>query len=264
VKWQTGASRIVEALQHGGVRCVFGLPGTQTLELFEALRQSGLRTVVATNELSSAFMAGGWARVTGEPGVLLTISGPGFTWALTGVAEARLDSVPLLHIAGAPPTDISVERSFRQQELPEAAIAAPLVKGVIDADSYSDPAAAVLDALLLARSGEPGPVLVQISSSTLGGNLTIPISVLNRPSLPATGCDEIEAVCSRLRSARRSIFMVGQGTNAYADHLRVLVELVQAPLITTPSARCGGSSRPTARGMRSGPSAWPRPPRSRC
>src|ERR1700704_4685410 len=98
VKWQTGASRMVEALQQGGVRCVFGLPGTQMLELFEALRQSGLRTVIATNELAAAFMAGGWARVTGTAGILVTISGPGFTWALTGIAEARLDSVPLIHI----------------------------------------------------------------------------------------------------------------------------------------------------------------------
>jgi acetolactate synthase-1/2/3 large subunit len=235
VKWQTGASRIVEALQHGGVRCVFGLPGTQTLELFEALRQSGLRTVVATNELSSAFMAGGWARVTGEPGVLLTISGPGFTWALTGVAEARLDSVPLVHIAGSPPTDTGIERTFRQQELLQAAIAAPLVKKVIEADSYSDPGAAVLDALLLARSGEPGPVLIQVSSTTLTANLNMP--VLNVPSLPAIDRDELEAVCSRVRSARRPIFMVGQGTVGYPEQLRALVEHVHAPVITTPSAR---------------------------
>jgi acetolactate synthase-1/2/3 large subunit len=152
---------MVEALEQAGVRRVFGLPGTQTVELFEALRQSGLRTVIATNELSAAFMAGGWARVTGDPGVLLTISGPGFTWALTGIAEARLDSVPLLHIAGTP-SFAPNGRHFRQQELAQASIAAPLVKGVIEADLYSDPGMAVLDALLFARSGEPGPVLLQV------------------------------------------------------------------------------------------------------
>src|ERR1700704_4710562 len=146
VKWQTGASRIVEALQQGGVRCVFGLPGTQTVDLFEALRISGLRTVIATNEMSAAFMAGGWARVTSEPGILLTISGPGFTWALTGLAEARLDSVPILHIVGTP-TGSPNGRYFRQQELPLASIAAPLVKAVIEADLYSDPGAAVFDGL---------------------------------------------------------------------------------------------------------------------
>jgi acetolactate synthase I/II/III large subunit len=125
VKLRSGASRIVEGLQRGGVRCVFGLPGTQTIELFEALRQSNLRTVIATNELSAAFMAGGWARVTGQPGVLVTISGPGFTWALTGIAEARLDSVPLVHIVGSPPPD-PIPHRFRQQELPQDVNARPL------------------------------------------------------------------------------------------------------------------------------------------
>jgi acetolactate synthase-1/2/3 large subunit len=243
MKWQTGASRIVEALQQSGVRCVFGLPGTQTIDLFEALRVAGLRTVIATNELSAAFMAGGWSRVTGEPGILITISGPGFTWALTGVAEARLDSVALLHIAGAPATD-TVERSFRQQELPEAEMAAPLVKGIIDAGSYADPGEAVAEALLLARSGEPGPVLLQVTSTTLSRDLdgaVVPSgangkSELDDLSLPAAR-NGVDAVSLRIRHTRRPIFMVGQGTNRYAAQLRALVERLQVPLITTPSAR---------------------------
>jgi acetolactate synthase-1/2/3 large subunit len=234
MKWQTGASRVVEALQQGGVRCVFGLPGTQMVELFEALRQSGLRTVIATNELSAAFMAGGWARVTGEPGVLLTISGPGFTWALTGIAEARLDSVPLLHITGTPSAAPN-GRHVRQQELAQASIAAPLVKGVIEADLYSDPGAAVFDALLLARSGEPGPVLLQVSSTTLRRELgDTPPGIASSSLVEA---ERFAEVCARLSGARRPIFIAGQGTHRYADHLRALVDRVNAPLLTTPSAR---------------------------
>lgn len=233
MRWQTGGARIVEALQQSGVRCVFGLPGTQTLELFEALRQAGLRTVVATNELSAAFMAGGWARVTGEPGILITISGPGFTWSLTGVAEARLDSVPLLHIFAAPPADPH-ERSFGQQELAHAAIAAPLVKGVVDADTYSDPGQAVVDALLIARSGEPGPVLLQVTAPTLarhreGSEL--------KPALSVIESDGVAKVCERVRRAQRPVLMVGQGTNKYAGQLRALVEGLRVPVVTTPSAR---------------------------
>jgi acetolactate synthase-1/2/3 large subunit len=234
VKWQTGASRIVQALQQDGVRCVFGLPGTQTVELFEALRQSGLLTVIATNEMSAAFMAGGWARVTGEPGVLLTISGPGFTWALTGIAEARLDSVPLLHIAGSP-TSGPNGKYFRQQELPLASIAAPLVKGVIEADLYSDPGAAVLDGLLLARSGEPGPVLLQVSSATLGRELTEGSDAI--PSSSLVEYSDLTSVGARVRRAQRPVFIVGQATHRHAEQLRTLVELVNAPLLTTPSAR---------------------------
>ena len=241
MRWQTGASRIVEALQQSGVRCVFGLPGTQTIELFEALRLAGLRTVVATNELSAAFMAGGWARVTDEPGVLITISGPGFTWALTGIAEARLDSVALLHIAGSPPADAPA-RSFGQQELPMAAVAAPLVKGVVNANSYADPGRAVMEALQLARSGQPGPVLFEVNSATLSCNLqeasaaTVgkELSDVPTPTIERNGLD---AVCNRLRTVQRPIFMVGPGTNRHADRLRAVVEQLHVPIVTTPSAR---------------------------
>jgi acetolactate synthase-1/2/3 large subunit len=234
VKRRTGASLIVDALRQENVQCVFGLPGTQTLELFEELRQKGLRTVIATNELSAAFMAGGWARVTGETGVLLTIPGPGFTWALTGVAEARLDSVPLLHIAGAP-TDFPAGRRFRQQELDQAAIAGPLVKEVIEADRGLDPGAAVLDGLRLARSGEPGPVVLHVSSTTLSREYDC-----SPPSTARASIDDAEALASvraRVSAARRPILYVGQGTVRYARQLRALIEQMKAPLLTTPSAR---------------------------
>jgi acetolactate synthase-1/2/3 large subunit len=179
-------------------------------------------------------MAGGWARVTGEPGILLTISGPGFTWALTGLAEARLDSVPLLHIAGTP-TGSANWRHFRQQELPLSSIAAPLVKRVIEADLYSDPGVAVLDGLLLAGSGEPGPVLLKVSSTTLSRELGH-----DGPAIPSSSIGKhtgLGAVSSRIRGARRPIFIVGQATHRHAQQLRALVEQANAPLLTTPSAR---------------------------
>ena len=216
------------------MRCVFGLPGTQTVELFEALRLSGLRTVAATNELSAAFMAGGWARMTCAPGVVLTIAGPGFAWALPGVAEARLDSIPLLHITGSPGGGIG--RRFRQQELDQASIAAALVKEVIDADLHSDPGVAVLAGLALARSGEPGPVLLQVSQATLGRELTGGV-LLEVPPPSIAIPDALQAVCSRVRLARRPMLIVGQGTNGHSRDLRAVVDQIRAPLLTTPSAR---------------------------
>lgn len=234
MKTQTGAARIVQALREGNARCAFGLPGTQTVELFEALRKSGLRTVTATSELSASFMAGGWARVAGEPGIVLTIPGPGFTWALTGLAEARLDSVPLLQISGSP-HNVPSGRRFRQQEIDQTAIAAPLVKAIIDADACDDPGAAVRDALLLARSGEPGPVLVQVSATTLSHEYGSVLESAASAAVADSGA--LEAVRSRIARARRPVFMVGQGTNRYAPEVRDLVERMNAPLLTTPSAR---------------------------
>jgi acetolactate synthase-1/2/3 large subunit len=234
MKQQTGARRIVQGLLTDGVRCVFGLPGTQTTELFETLRITGLRTVLATSELGAAFMAGGWARVTGEPGVLLTIGGPGFTLALTGVAEARLDSIPLLHIAGAPPTQ-PAGRRFRLQELAQTAIAESLVKSVIDAGLSTDPGDSVLDSLRCAGSGEPGPVLLHVSMETLTRMVTVRHALV--PGARSSNRADASAVCDRVRASRRPIFLVGQGALAQADCLREVAERLGAPVITTPSGR---------------------------
>jgi acetolactate synthase-1/2/3 large subunit len=236
VKLRSGASRMVEALQHAGVRCVFGLPGTQTIELFEALRQAKVRTIVATSELNAAFMAGGWARVTGEPGVLITISGPGFTWALTGIAEARLDSVPLVHITGSPSAD-PIPRLFRQQELPQTELARPLYKAIIDADSYVDIAEAIAEAMHCARAGEPGPVLVQVTSMALQLERTLPGVLPAPPIRDNKSPDVINAVVARVREARRPVFFVGPGAIHSAEPLRKLIEHLDAPVVTSPSAR---------------------------
>jgi acetolactate synthase I/II/III large subunit len=234
VKPQNGAERIVHALKHANVRCVFGLPGTQILELFEALRKAELRTVTATNELAAAFMAGGWARATGEPGVLLTMAGPGFMWSLNGVAEARLDSVPLLHITGNV-GEAPVGRRFRQQELPQAAIAAPLTKAVIEADNYPDPGVATLDALRIARDGDPGPVLLQVSNTTFRRDFSGRLPDIARAS--RTDQAGVDSVLQRLKKARRPIFLIGRRAERCGPQIRELIERLKAPLLTTPSAR---------------------------
>src|ERR1700754_4430495 len=87
----TRAQRLCDSLLAACVECVFSLPGTQNLPLFEALRTSRLRTVVATHELSASMMANGYYRGSGKLAALATIPGPGFTWAMTGIAEASLD-----------------------------------------------------------------------------------------------------------------------------------------------------------------------------
>jgi acetolactate synthase-1/2/3 large subunit len=231
---RNGASRIVQALSDAGVRCVFGIPGTQTVELFEALRQSDIRTVLTTSELAASFMAGAWARVAGEPGILITMGGPGFTLALTGIAEARLDSVPLLHIAGGVPVSPSGRR-FLQQEIAQSAIAAPLVKAIITIGEQTDPYRAVLEALRVARSGEPGPVLLHVSQKLLGAHPPLDVS---KPPLPETEeLSGIAAVRARVVGARRPVFLVGGGVDRHAQLLRTVVERLGAPVLTTPSAR---------------------------
>ena len=234
MKRQTRAERIVDALKLANVPCVFGLPGSQMLELFEALRRSQLRTITTTSELAAAFMAGGWARITGDPGVIVTMAGPGFMWALNGIAEARLDSVPLVHISGVVGAS-PAGRRFRQQDLAQRDIAAPLVKQVIDAAAYSDPGVAVLEALRVARSGEPGPVLLQVSQPMLAGDLRE--SGVDLSVAPPQDSAGLNAVCARVQGARRPVFIVGDGASPHSRMVREVVERLKCPLLTTPSAR---------------------------
>ena len=141
------------------------------------------------------------------PGVVLTIAGPGFAWALPGVAEALLDSVPLVHLTSAPPKS-AAGRRFLQQELAQGAIAAPMVKRVIDWDGASDVGVTAAEALATAAAGEPGPVLLQVASARLddpapGTEAGPPV---NQPDLPT-----IDALARRLAAATRPVLFVGRG-----------------------------------------------------
>jgi acetolactate synthase-1/2/3 large subunit len=236
MKGLTGAEVICRALVSAGVDTVFGLPGTQNVELFEALRRSEVKTVVASHELGAAFMANGYARATGRPGVLFTIPGPGFTYALTGLAEARLDSVPLLHILPGPAHRASV--GFPLQALDQAAMAAPACKLVLRASRWPDLAHTVAVAHGLADADEPGPVLVEIEPHLLTEVGNEADQVAPEPS-PDRGLrlEPVREIASMLRESRRRVLYVGQGASFAAERVGTLSERLGAPVITTTSGR---------------------------
>src|ERR1700737_902845 len=99
MKKLTGGTILCSELEKLGVQHIFGLPGSQNVSFFEALRQSSIRTVLATHELAAAFMANGYYRASGKVGVLTTIPGPGFAYTVAAIAEASQDSSALLYIA---------------------------------------------------------------------------------------------------------------------------------------------------------------------
>jgi acetolactate synthase-1/2/3 large subunit len=227
---------ICAALEDRGIRHVFGVPGTQTLGLFDALRGSDLRFVLASHELGAAFMASGHYRASGRPAVVATIGGPGFTHALTGIAEARLDSVPLVHLVSAPATGPG-ER-FQLQAIDQAAIATPIVKGCFRLREGRDPAPVINAALDRAMQGEPGPVLVEFEAR--GEREAGAESPSGRPT-PGTGTNEaiasFESLRLRWNEADRPVLLAGQGALPGARALRRIVETGPVPVVTTPSAR---------------------------
>jgi acetolactate synthase-1/2/3 large subunit len=167
-------------------------------------------------------------------GVLATIPGPGFTYALTGLAEARLDSVPLVYLVGQPAR--APGQQFQLQRIDQTAIAAPLVKRVIPVEHARELPAAVREAYGLALAGEPGPVLVHIAAGTAQEEAPWPGDIAP-PAPPALVPGALETVLPLLTSARRVLLIVGQGTVGAPEALRMVAERLAAPVVTTTSAR---------------------------
>src|SRR5262245_25549172 len=161
---KNGAAHLCATLEAHGVEHVFGIPGSQDLALYEALRKSRIRSVLTTNELAAGFMANGYYRASGRLAPLLTIPGPGFTWALTPVTEALQDSVALVHLAGRAPGS---DHRLHLQAIDQRAVATPLVKGTFRIDEPQHIQPELEKAMRLALEGEPGPVLVEWTSHAL-------------------------------------------------------------------------------------------------
>jgi acetolactate synthase I/II/III large subunit len=232
---RTAAEALWSELRAQGAEFVFGLPGSQTIEAFQPLKRSGIRTIVPTHEMAAAFMANGYARATGRPGIVTTIPGPGFTYALTGLAEAWLDSVPLLHVV---PAARSIEgREFALQAIDQPAMAGAVVKRLLRAGSPGAIAAAAVEGYRLATAGEPGPVMVEALEEDFGQELTgaspIPAAPA-APVLPEALAAEIAAAISR---SARVVLYLGAGALGAAREVRMLADATGAAIATTTSGR---------------------------
>jgi acetolactate synthase I/II/III large subunit len=214
-----------------GVQWAFGLPGGPNRALFQQLRGNPTRLLVPTHELAAAFMAGAYGRVSGRPGVLLTIPGPGFAYALAGIAEAWLDSAPLLHIVNAPAS--GPHQALRHQALDQRRIAAPLVKAVIEVGRVADLEEALGEAYRATTAGEPGPVLVQLGAS--GAAASAPPTTT--PHDARDGTADARAIWQRIHRARKPVLFLGQGCAGAADAIGRYIARTGTPVFTTASGR---------------------------
>jgi acetolactate synthase-1/2/3 large subunit len=160
---------LIDLLARAGVTTVFGIPGVHTLELYRGLSDSPIRHIAPRHEQGAAFMADGWARVSGEPGVCILIGGPGLTNAITPIAQAYHDSIPLLVISGAVP---AAQRDLGEiHDLPDQE--GLLAKVTAFSETISDPAqlpAALDRALQVFRSARPRPVHLGLKPSRRTGS----------------------------------------------------------------------------------------------
>src|SRR5438309_3056787 len=154
----TGADLLVQALDAAGVRVIFGMPGSHTVAIYDAIeRHGGIRTILVRNEQAGAFAADGYARVTGQPGVICTTAGPGATNALTGIAEAWGDSVPVLLIAGQVNHDRLHQECGNYHEIDLESIFRPCTKFVATVMDNEQIPTLVARAFAAMTTGRPRP-----------------------------------------------------------------------------------------------------------
>jgi hypothetical protein len=225
-----GANLICESLRELGVSHVFGLPGTQNVLLYEALRTRGMRSIVASDEGAAAFMAAGYARASGRVGVLTTIPGPGFVYALAGIVEAQHDSVPLLWLTLRQADN---GRAFQLQQIDQAAMAKPVVKRCMLVERTDELAQALREAHAEAAAGEPGPVLLEIASAALEAQCVRAES----PTPTVADAVDIRPLAALLAQSARPLIYAGQGAQGAAEEVRRLAGRLRAPVLFTSSGR---------------------------
>jgi len=155
-----GSQVIIEVLKEMGVETVFGIPGGAVIPLYDALYDSDINHILATHEQMAAHMADGYARVTGKVGVCFATSGPGATNLVTGIANAYMDSIPIVAITGQVPTNLIGKDSF--QEVDITGITLPVTKHNFIVKSPDKLADIIREAFKIASTGRPGPVLVDV------------------------------------------------------------------------------------------------------
>lgn len=227
----SGGEMLMRALQDEGVEYIFGYPGGAALHIYDALfKQKKVKHILVRHEQAATHAADGYARSTGKVGVVLVTSGPGATNAITGIATAYADSIPMVVISGQVPTSLIGDDAFQETDM--VGISRPIVKHSFMIKDPAEIPAVVKKAFHIASTGRPGPVVIDVpkdmTTPTERFEYDYPASVKMRSYNPATKghSGQIKKAVDLLLSAKRPVIYAGGGVvQGGASHL--LVELAQ-------------------------------------
>ncbi|MDA0263411.1 MAG: biosynthetic-type acetolactate synthase large subunit [Chloroflexi bacterium] len=235
----TGAEIVCESLLKEGADVVFGLPGGAVLPLYGALSSyPGIRHILVRHEQAAAMAADGYSRATGKVGVCVATSGPGATNLVTGIAAAQMDSVAMVAITGQVPRPAIGRDAFQETDV--TGVTLPITKHNMLVMDVKDVAQAIHDAFHIARTGRPGPVLVDIPRDVLLGEKTEFVwpTTTKLPGYKVPGEapeSQVAAAAELINKAERPLIMAGHGvliSHAYGL-MTELAEKAQVPVITT-------------------------------
>ena len=236
----TGADALVLSLVRGGVDLVFGYPGGAIMPVYDALLnfEDRIRHVLVRHEQGSIHAAEGYARASGKTGVCIATSGPGATNMLTGMADAKMDSTPVLCITGQVPSPLLGSDAFQETDV--MSVSAPVTKWNCQITEAGEIPAAVAKALHIARSGRPGPVLIDITKDAQFASFEYrpppeEPEIAGYVPRPTLDLDAVDAACRLIDRARKPLVLVGQGVllSDAREELRRFVEKAGLPFAST-------------------------------
>ncbi|HXJ16734.1 MAG TPA: biosynthetic-type acetolactate synthase large subunit [Candidatus Polarisedimenticolia bacterium] len=234
----TGASILWECLEREGVKTVFGYPGGAILPAYDALRHSSIRHILVRHEQGATHMADGYARATGGVGVAVATSGPGATNMVTGIATAMMDSSPIVCITGQVGSKLVGSDAFQETDI--TGVTLPITKHNYLVTSADEIAHTVREAFYVAKSGRPGPVLIDITkdaqqaSCEFDWEVAVPRMRGYRPDLsPAK--EAYEKALKLINDAKRPVILAGHGVieSGAEEELKVFAERACIPVAMT-------------------------------
>ena len=236
----SGAEMVVRSLIDQGVKHVFGYPGGAVLDIYDALHTvGGIDHVLVRHEQGAVHMADGYARATGEVGVVLVTSGPGATNAITGIATAYMDSIPMVVLSGQVPSSLIGYDAF--QECDMVGISRPVVKHSFLVKRTEDIPGVLKKAFYLAASGRPGPVVIDLPKDIVGPAVRMPYAYPQEVSLRSYNPTvqghrgQIKRALHTLMAAKKPVMYVGGGAINAECHTEVaaLAERLNLPVTCT-------------------------------
>jgi acetolactate synthase-1/2/3 large subunit len=226
---EIGGRLVARALEDEGIELAFGIPGTHNIELYDALAASGrVRTILVTDEQSASFMADGAWRASGRLACVNVVPGAGLTHAMSGIAEAFMDTVPMLVLGCGIRRDTG--RAFQLHDVDQAAMVAPVTKAQLRPASARELYATIRKACEIARSGAPGPVFVEVPAELYLLSHDVSDEMPFVPSAGVVQADARETAAILNRSKRPLVYL---GLGAAKAHLVELIERLEAPVSTT-------------------------------
>ncbi|HOT96194.1 MAG TPA: biosynthetic-type acetolactate synthase large subunit [bacterium] len=233
----TGAEMIIHALRQEGVRALFGYPGGMVIDIFDQLYRSGFPFYLTRHEQGAVHAADGFARASGEVGVCLATSGPGATNLVTGLATAYMDSIPLVAITGQVPTHLIGNDAFQEADM--LGITRSITKHNYLVKEVDELPRLLKSAFYIARSGRPGPVLIDIPKDVQQASTEVPypeqVSIRSyKPTLNGH-LPQIQKAAARINRAERPVVFAGGGvlSSGASDELGHLARTLQAPVTTS-------------------------------